>query len=660
MQNAERKLLAAKLVFVMSSLCCCCLGKPKEIHPIRPLSPTDGEWIDSFLTATLRWSYPIDFTASPCGVHLKVSTKKDLSEPLVDTHLGDVKTEYRIALMPNTPYFWSVVPVVKNDQQWQEFPEYGFCCRFRTAAPSFDTTENDNIRYGNPRTGAHFQYRRVVEPGLQEPLSPWYEKKSFLPCAAPDYETIKDKLPLPVWEGHPEALEAYWFCWKTLMNVWHFAPDEPDHQAVSTICGVRSWGPWGSTMVWDTAFMMYFAKYGHQAYPFIQAFDNCYARQHENGFICRETDKNNREVYVIFPLNPPLFAWAEWDYYKVSGDAERLKRIFLPIVKHYEWWMRYQRRENGLYWTEGHNEADDSPRNTYMYYAVSATSYQAMAALYLEKIARTIGRDDMAGFFLKQHQELAELVNRYFWDEKHKIYNDLTEDWRFITELQPGELCKHCHIFWPLIAEIAPKARLEGMITELQNENMFLRRSGIASLSADSKGYNPLTGQYWRGAVWPPIQCMVQEGLRNNGRYDLARAVARRYFNAVLETFRQKHDITENLAPDSPQALGVGQCVGWGGIAPVSNFIEYILGLEIDAPANAITWNIALPEEHGLKNLFFRNFKVDLLCQKRNQVNEPRRITVSGKGKFQLNIRIDGKKTSTFSIEPGTQELILE
>ena len=77
-------------------------------------------------------------------------------------------------------------------------------------------------------------------------------------------------------------------------------------------------------MVLDTAFILQFARYGQAGYPFITALDNCYARQHENGFICRESDRENREVYVIYPVNPPLFSWAEWEYYRLSGDKNPL------------------------------------------------------------------------------------------------------------------------------------------------------------------------------------------------------------------------------------------------------------------------------------------------------------------------------------------------
>ena len=218
--------------------------------------------------------------------------------------------------------------------------------------------------------------------------------------------------------------------------------------------GLRSWGQWGSTMVFDTAFIMHFARYGDQAYPFITGLDNCYARQHENGFICRETDRENRETYVVFPLNPPLFAWAEWEYYKISGDKDRLARVLLPIVKHYEWWMTYQRRANGVYWTNGFNEADDSPRNRLAYSCVSATAYQALAAFYLAHIADTVGREDLAQFFRQEHASLGRLINDVFWDRKHGIYNDLARDGKFITEPEPGVFCKHAHMFWPLIAEV--------------------------------------------------------------------------------------------------------------------------------------------------------------------------------------------------------------
>jgi glycogen debranching enzyme len=276
-----------------------------------------------------------------------------------------------------------------------------------------------------------------------------------------------------------------------------------------------------------------------------------------------------------------------------------------------------------------------------MYYACSATSEQALAALYLGKIAREIKRTDMAEFFEAQHAELGKIVNDHFWDAKHHIYNDLTEDMHFITELKPGIFCKHCHMFWPMLAEVAPPDRVAGMVAELSNPKSFFRANGVPSLSADSAGYRggpDGDGTYWRGSVWPPIQCMVDEGLRAVGEQELARQFAVKYTNAVVDAYTKQKDITEFLAPDRPQGHGVGEFVGWGGIGPVADLIEYQLGFEVDAPSRRVTWRIGLLEKHGIKNLSFRNVSADFVCEGRTSVGDPCLITVTSNGAFTLEV----------------------
>lgn len=640
---------------------------------LEAVKPADGQTIESFLTVELQW-----VLKQPAGddrqaadlaskdLQLTVSEREDMSHPVVDVRLPVAQTGHRMAVRPATEYFWQVA--LGNDSARESSPAgstgraEGLRGSFTTGSPRMDTTTDDAVRYRNPRPGAHYQQMNPVAPQAEEPLSPWFSKKRYHGPAPPKFEEIEQELPRPVFEGHPDALAAYWHCWKVLCGVWHYAPSEETHQAVSNIIGIRTWGPWGSTMVFDTAFILYFAKYAHQAYPFVEGFDNCYARQHENGFICRESDRENREVYVVFPVNPPLFAWAEWQYYLLSGDRRRMEAVFLPMVKHYEWWMIYQRRESGLYWTNGVQEADDSPRNGLMHYAVSATSYQALTAFYLAKIARVVDRPDMARFFDQQHRQLGQLVNQHFWDQEHEIYNDLAEDGRFITELEPGEFCKHSHMFWPLIAQIAPPQRIDGMVAELRNPQSFFRRNGVPSLSADSAGYagGPEgTGQYWRGAVWPPIQCMVQEGLRNNGRRELARSLARQYSQAVVETFKAQGDITENLAPDRPLACGVGQFVGWGGIGPVANLIEYTLGFDINVPEKKVVWHINRTQEHGIRNLKLGSFAVDMICRERKNPHDPCQLTIDSGGPFTLIVITDREELKT-EITGGAMEVVVK
>jgi hypothetical protein len=628
---------------------------------LKIISPVDGSTIDSALTVILEWAYPIREQA-PYGpyfdfprVDLIVSKALDGSNPILSVQLSDSQNTYRLAVEPGTTYYWQITPYDENGLR----PGCAAKASFTTGTPRIDVNAGDEIRYANPRPGAHWRHEKPVLANELETLSPWYEKKAYLDGPVPSFDSIKEKLPVPVYEGHPDVLDAYWYCWKTLLHNWYFSPDSPDHQAVGNICGIRSWGPWGSTMVFDTAFILHFARYGDQAYPFITGFDNCYARQHENGYICRESDKNNHEVYVVFPVNPPLFAWAEWEYYKVNGDRNRLAKVFLPIVKHYEWFMTYQRRENGLYWTNGAQEADDSPRNGIVHYAVSATSYQALCARYLARIAATIGRNDLVPFFEHEHTELGRLVNENFWDEKHGIYNDLNKEGRFITELTPGSFCKHIHMFWPLLAGIAPKDRAERVVAELKNPESFNRRNGVPSLSADSAGYTggpQGSGQYWRGAVWPSGQSMVQEGLRESGFSEYADEISEKYFKAQVEAFLKEGTIKENLAPDQAAGFGVAEFVGWGGIGPVANLIESVLGFDINTPEKTVTWRITKTEEHGIRNLRIGNAFADLICKKRSSAEEPCVLEVQSTGNFQLVI-IQGDKTKSVAIESGTRQI---
>ena len=626
--------------------------------PLKLVSPANGEVLESFLTAVLRWEYPQrPQSVSPMPflhVTLQVADNPQYSAPLVNVDLNDNQTSYRLALLPEKKYYWRLTPYEEANGGHRYYTNLQAEAAFSTGKPRNQFQADNSLRYQNPREGAHWQYMQPVVPKAFEPLSPWYEVKAYKTVPPPALADIKGRFPVPVWDGHPEALAAYWYCWDTLLRVWVFAPKAPDHQAVANLLGYPTWGPWGSTMVWDSCFILHFARYGAQAYPFITALDNCYARQHENGFICRESDRENREVYVIFPVNPPLFAWAEWEWYKVTNDKERLRRVLLPLVKQYEWWMTYQRRDNGLYWVQGYNEADNSPRNELMYYAASATSYQGLAALHLSRIAQELGRADLKSFFDQQHDELKAMVNARLWDEPRRLYNDLTKDGKFITELQPGVFCKHVHMFWPLMAELVPADRVPGIISELKNPASFNRSSGIPSLSADSRGYNADNGQYWKGAVWPSTQCMVQEGLAAAGQQGFLQELAEKYYHACLKAYGDQGTIMENLAPDKPVGYGARDFVGWGGIGPVANLIQYMLGFELDAPANTITWRISRLERHGLENLQFGGFKTDLICEARSLPSDPCHITVKSGGPFVLKIVASGHTTEK-TINPGTQ-----
>jgi hypothetical protein len=462
----------------------------------------------------------------------------------------------------------------------------------------------------------------------------------------------------------------YWYAWKTFIEKWNLTPEGPNHQAVANVNGVGSWGPWGSSVLWDSAAMMFFARYGDQAYPFIRQYDNVYARQHENGFICMEADKNNDEVYVWYPVVvPPMLSWAEWKYYLISGDLSRLRRVFLPIVKNYEWWMTYMRRADGSYAKQGLTEQErlGNRDDGIMNFQVSANSFQANEALYLARIAGAIGRADMEQFFSAQHQSIGELVNARYWDTAHGIYNDRCEPWhavaafsnpkdtgRFITELVPGRLYKSTVSFMPLFAEIVPQDRQDSLVRELMNPASFNRANGIPNFSADSAAYGVANPSIC--GAWPMEEFMAPEGLKAIGRRDLAKELAEKYFAGFVKAYAHERTIKECLLADRGRFSGAADFVGWGGIAPIADLIEYVLGFEINVTDHTITWHIGRTEKHGIENLRFGGFGVSLVCEARSAAADSANITVASEGSFDLKLEVHGR-TVTERIHKGVVRL---
>ncbi len=611
-------------------LATCCVAAESDTKRVELASPADGATVAAPLSTTLTWSgcpgaASYDVTLSLSGVKRPVLESRGLKD-----------TRLRVAVRPGSSYEWRVTAADSSGRSIARSSVW----KFRTPEPVVKEITDYPTLFAGVHPGSHWQAMEEIPPDPNAVISPWFYKKKFDDAPPPTMEQVKSRLPVPVWEGHEDLIKMYWYAWDTLFSVWLFAPKSPDNMAVSNLIGLPSWGPWGSTMVWDTAFILQFARYGHYAYPFITGLDNCYARQHENGFICRESDSNNHEVYVIYPANPPLLAWAEWEYYQITGDQGRLREVFLPLVKQYEWYMLYQRRSNGLYWTNAFQEADDSPRNPLAHSTVSTTSIQAMSAELLGKMAEIIGRRDMAQWFAKESRALKDAVNASFWDAEHRLYNDLGTDDKPITVTEKGGVCKHVHMFWPMLAKIASPERAADLAKVIADPASFNRPSGTASLSSDSNGYNKENGNYWRGAVWPPTQYMVIKGLETCGNEPLALELSDKYVNAALTAFKKQGDITEYLAPEQPEGHGCGKFVGWGGLAPIALFFEDLIGIRVDAPANTVTWRVRQTERHGIENLRFGEHVASLVCEARARADDPCSMTVTSDGSFRLVVQL--------------------
>ena len=370
-------------------------------------------------------------------------------------------------------------------------------------------------------------------------------------------------------------------------------------------------GRFSGIFLWDTAFTVLWARYHRDTLPVGRSLDNLYRLQSDRGFICRQYTADGTPVWPDHhPISfaPPILTWAELDLYELSGDLERLHRVYPHLRKHHQFCVDRFRADDGLFigdpWGTGmdnlprwprafsgdgeHLELNDEqvhPRVLTWFKQEVATSpgsawnrqgryidlsaQMAFNADCLARMAVLIDAPDDAKSFSSQRTAIGEAINERCWSDQHNFYFDLGF----------GKQIPRYHIgaYWTLLAGIVPEQRLDGFLAHLVDDSKFARPVPVPSLAFDDPDYRP-DGDYWRGSSWPPTTYMVLRGLRVVGAEDLAREIAVKYYGAVRTVYQSTGTFWENLAPESPAPGNPAQpdFCGWAGLGPVAVAREFI------------------------------------------------------------------------------------
>ena len=137
----------------------------------------------------------------------------------------------------------------------------------------------------------------------QLPYKNTYVKEVFV--AENDFRTMKPEtirprpfaearkiLPAPIWEGHDREIEMYWHAWR--IAVGNIRQPREGSGFVSPYLDIAYNG---NIFMWDASFMMMFARFGTRFFPFQRTLDNFYAKQHPDGFICREIKADGADCF---------------------------------------------------------------------------------------------------------------------------------------------------------------------------------------------------------------------------------------------------------------------------------------------------------------------------------------------------------------------------
>ena len=492
--------------------------------------------------------------------------------------------------------------------------------------------------FGQPYVNTYVK-NNLVEQNL-------YIRMASDTSSPPDFVEAKERLPEPFWSVRPDVIKCYWRTWKIAFS---------NLKQVNKKSGFVS--PFidpafnGNIFMWDCSFMTMYGKYAKPVFNFQNTLNNFYAKQHSDGFICREIrGSDGSDCFERFDpssTGPNIMPWSEWEYFLNYNDTNRLKKVFPILLAYYEWFHTYRSWPDGTYYSSGWGCGMDNQHRmdknfnaawSHGFLSWIDTSFQEVySAKILIEMAKVLGRENDVIDIKNQTDKLSNQINNYMWDEKDKYYFD-----RF----KNGELSKTKSIasYWGLLAGAVPENRINDFVKHLQDTTMFARKHMIPTLSADDANFDP-GGGYWNGAVWAPTNYMVLRGLTKYGFDSLAYQIAINHLNNVVEVFDKTDTLWENYAPDKVQGNDHSNFVGWTGLVPINVLFEYVFGIRPNVPNNELIIDVNLTDEYGVKHYpYGENGSIDIQCKKRKNIREKPSMIITSNVPLKLIVKWSGGK----------------
>ncbi len=466
----------------------------------------------------------------------------------------------------------------------------------------------------------------------------------------------KSLIPVPVYEDRPEYTDLYWKAWELAHDHIIDIPGMPQTPYMDeAFCDTDIW-------IWDTCFMSLYCKYAQCRFPGIESLNNFYEVLHDGKQLPLIISQNapewaakageKKRIVIHILDNPPLFAWAELNNARISGDRNHVRKLLLEkqyLQKHFAMLENLTspiqpdcvrnvscliKHPKGFFWEGGRSGMDNTPRGRTGKHAyedrpnhprmlwVDALAQQGLAANCIARLAEIIGEEAMVSEWQKKYENIKATINRYYWDEQDGFYFDIHADTlEFMKVMTPAS-------FWPLASMMAEPEMAEKMFRLVSDERKFGGTVPLVSLARDDADFNAEDGRYWRGAMWVPTAYMSIKGIENYGHFELARKCADGILNHMYLTFRdyEPHTIWETYNPCSPMPsrscdennrIVRPDFCGWSAVAPINLYIENVIGIySIDAFKKQVKWHVGkeVKGKIGLRNLRFGDVVTDLLC----------------------------------------------
>ena len=429
-------------------------------------------------------------------------------------------------------------------------------------------------------------------------VEPFVEKNQFrqhrtVRPVMPEFEQIRPELPSPILPGRPALESLYWAAWKAL-----WAAHANSVSSLSKAGGNSESAATGWVSMAAAPYIAPLAGYLQSVYPLMTLLDGFYAFQHDDGYIAGELDPQSGaegvQPYSPDCAVPNLLAWAEWRYFRLTGDSKRIESVFWPLLAYHRWRRANTSWPSGLYWTtETASGLKNQPRvpdgrHHHQHWSwVDASSLASMNCRLLESMAILLGEAKYGEQLRAEHDALISVINAELWNDELKFYQDA-------GPTNGYSKTKSIAAYWALHdSMLVPADRLTPFVQHLRDNWSFGTKVVLPSLSADSDAFNAQTGNGWRGGVWPSLTYMVLCGLMNVKQYRLAHTLARLHIDSVAQVYGDTETLWRSYSPFEarPGTPVEEDRSALTASALIAMTIEYVVGVSYDQPLRQLTWH---------------------------------------------------------------------
>ena len=133
------------------------------------------------------------------------------------------------------------------------------------SVPAGNLLAQEKMEEKRPKYNLPYKNTYLKEPFVTENEFRTAKPETITPGT---FEEAKQILPDPTWSGHEKEIEMYWKAWQ--IGIGNIKAPEPDS---GFVCSYLDVAYNGNIFMWDSAFMMMFARFGTRFFPFQRTLD---------------------------------------------------------------------------------------------------------------------------------------------------------------------------------------------------------------------------------------------------------------------------------------------------------------------------------------------------------------------------------------------------